>query len=248
MNSNFSQVARSVGRGAAFVLGVCALAPAPAFAAPASRIAFPSGQIKYHMTASGMMSMNSDVTWTWDKGGALFRQDMRGGVRVGGSSQSIQTDSWVFSDGKALYSALPTMMPGQKTGVKTALKLALPRGGFNDMMTMGTGVSPSAANRVVGHGTILGHPCEIRSFNGNIRGNQTQAKVWIWQTLPLRTEVTMTQKMGGKAQVIKITSAATQVNTAFKPSPALFRLPTGYKVQSMANLQGQMGRRPRNVR
>ena len=165
-------------------------------------------------------------------------------MSVNGGGRKVNMKSWSLFDGKAFYVGMPSGIPGQPAGRKMAMKMTLPPN-YLKSMTMG-GPSVGSSGRLVGHGVVLGKTCEIRVVpikNSNYAG---QVKVWMWQKLPLRTEMTSTTKMSGKTQNIKMTMVATQINTAAKPSPALFRVPAGYTVQSMGDFQKQMqGRRGR---
>jgi hypothetical protein len=107
-------------------------------------------------------------------------------------------------------------------------------------MAMGNSPTGAGAGRIVGRGIILGRPCEIRVVSLNNASYKGQAKIWMWQKLPLRSEISMNIKMRGVTQNMKMSMVATQLNTAVKPSPSLFRLPAGYKVQEMGDFQKQM--------
>jgi hypothetical protein len=74
--------------------------------------------------------------------------------------------------------------------------------------------------------------------------------MWMWQGLPLRSEMAMTFKKpkGQKAArgqtpnipPMNITMVATQLNTSVRPAATLFRLPSGYKVQDMGDFNKMM--------
>ncbi len=227
---------------ASFAVKPSPVAATPVAAVPGSimRLPFPSARIKYHMTSSGMGSMSSNMTWTWANGGELFRQDLQGHLSGGLSGQDVNTNSWTFTDGKALYTAMTGEMLSQPAGRKVVLRTMLPRDYFKRLMEMGTRLTPSNQSRVIGHSTILGKPCEIRAVDSNSRASITHNKVWVWKNLPLRMESTTTMKAGGKSYISKTTSIATQLDTNFKPSPSLFRVPAGYKVETMQQFEKEM--------
>lgn len=227
--------------GALLLFAVASLPVKPAIAAPATQMPSPSGMIKYHLTSSGAASVSSDMKWTWDKSGQLFRQDLNGHLSGGLSGSNVNTTSWTISDGHSVYTGIPSGLPGQAKR-KVAIKMTLPPGFMARMTKMGKDIAASSHNRVVGHSAILGKPCDIYAANSKSSAGMTQSKVWVWHNLPLRTETTMTIKAGGKSQVLKTTMVATQVDTSFKPSPSLFRVPGGYQVQTMAQFEKQMPR------
>jgi len=247
---NFS-FCRTAGRAVAFasIATLLAAKPLPVVAAPASPARFPTpnGTIKYRMTMGGRMPMNSNISMTWTNYGARFRQDSQVHMNAGGRAMTM--NSWSLYDGKALYAAMPSGMPGQRGGQKIAMRMTLPQNYLN-RMAMGNSPTGAGAGRVAGRGTILGKLCEIRAVDLNNPRYKGQAKIWMWQKLPLRSEISMNMKMQGMTQNMKMSMVATQLNTNVKPSPSLFRLPAGYKVQEMGDFQKQMqarmqGRTPR---
>ena len=248
---------RIAGRAVAFVAVATVLTakPAPVVAAPKAipaRFPTANGIIKYrmtmgnHMTVSGQMPtndrmpMSSSSTVTWANYGARFRQDTQ--IRMNSGGRQMNMNSWSLYDGKAMYSTLPNGMIGQPTNRKIAMRMTLPPNYLN-RMAMGNSPSGAGAGRVVGRGTILGKLCEIRVVNFNDSHVTGQAKIWMWQKLPLRSETFMNIKMSGATQNMKIAMIATQLNTNVKPSPSLFRVPAGYKVQEMSDFQKQMQQR-----
>src|SRR5262249_31592965 len=93
-----------------------------------------------------------------------------------------------------------------------------------------------SAGKLVGKGTVLGRPCEIRMMGTKNPGHEV--KVWVWNGLPLRSEIPLPQ--GGK-----MTTEATQVETAPKLSAALFKLPAGYTVKEFQMPAGAPGAPPK---
>ena len=236
------------------VAAFCALSSLgrQAIAAPLSLFPTANGVIKYRMTMNAMPGNafnRSDITMTWIKNGARFRQDMTMDMTVGARKMTMK--SWSLFDGKSFYSAMPGGMPGQSAGRKVAMKMTLPpdyikrmASGNNNLMAGMKGVT----SRVVGRGLVLGKMCEVRAMNIKNAQMNGQVKMWMWQKLPLRTDTTMTYSMRdskGKTQPQKMTMSmiATQLNTNVNPSPSLFRLPAGYKIQDMSAMQKQMMQR-----
>ena len=238
---NFS-ICRIAGRAVAFaaVATLLAAKPLPIVAAPASPARFPTanGTVKYRMIMSGAGSMNNNITMTWASYGARFRQDTQ--IRMNVMGRQMNINSWSVYDGKALYNELPSGMFGRPANRKIAMRMTLPQNYLNRMAT-GNSPTGTGAGRIVGHGTILGKPCEIRVISLNDALYKGQAKIWRWQKLPLRSEVSTNIKIGGATQKMKMSMVATQLNTNVKPSPALFRLPAGYKVQEMGGKVQEMG-------
>lgn len=253
-------ICRIAGRTVAFltVATVLAAKPLPVVAAPKATTAprFPTanGNIKYrmtmgnHMTVSGQMPtndrrpMSSSSTVTWANYGARFRQDTQIRMNVGGRQMNM--NSWSLYDGKAMYTTLPNGMLSQPTNRKIAIRMMLPPNYLN-RMAMGNSPLGAGAGRLIGRGTILGKPCEIRVTSFNNLNYKGRAKIWMWQKLPLRSEIFIDFKIIGATANMKTSMIATQLNTDVKPSPSLFRLPTGYKVQEMSDFQKQMQQRSR---
>jgi hypothetical protein len=78
--------------------------------------------------------------------------------------------------------------------------------------------------------------------------------MWMWQNLPLRTEMTMQFKRQAnpasksppmQMPTTKMTLVATQLNTSVRPTAATFRVPAGYTIQDMGNMQKPMRSKPR---
>lgn len=231
---NFS-FCRTAGRAVAVasIATVLAAKPLPAVAAPA-RFPTANGIVKYRMTMGGQMVMNNDITMTWADYGALFRQDSQVHMTIMGRQMTM--NSWSLYDGKSLYASLPSGMPGQASGRKVALRTALPRDYFK-RMTMGNSPLTAGGGRLAGHGTVLGKVCEIRVLDLNNPGYTGQAKIWMWQKLPLRSEISMNMRTSGGTRNMKMSMVATQLNTNVKPSPLLFRLPAGYQIKEMGRFQ-----------
>jgi hypothetical protein len=190
------------------LVGALAAPSRPALAA-GNEAPMASGRVHYRMTSP---MMNGTTVLSWIDHGHKFRQDAL--ISIGSAGKKSQIQSWSLGDGTYLYSYQLTMG-------KQVLRLK-PRRGPGAAGPAGTTPFLAGAGKVVGKATFLGKPCEIRVIGaGNPGGGM---KMWVWKGLPLRTEVTVRQ--GGK-----LTTEATQIETAPKLSPALFRVPAGYQVR-----------------
>lgn len=219
------------------------LAPTPhTFAAPAApsqstpRFALPTGRVMYKMTSTGGAPNggNGNITMTWANHGTQFRQDIQMSVgRAGSRVPPINT--WMIFDGHTAYVAMPPMMAGMG---KIALKVSPNSAQLKQLSGGGNIVGIGASGKVVGKGTVLGKPCEIRQATSSTPRGTSQIKSWVWQGLPLRTEI---QSKSSAGAATSITMVATQVNTSIKPAASLFKVPAGYTVQDMSALLKQMG-------
>lgn len=219
-------------------VGFSVTQPLLSHAAPMVARRFPvaNGAVKYRMMVNSQMKLNGDITMTWVNFGARFRQDSRTNMSFG--ARKYTTNTWSIFDGKSFYSGMPSGMPGQSAR-KVAMKMTLPPNYVKNIL-MGGSAASLDKSRVVGHGMILGKPCEIRAINMNDARASGQVKMWLWQNLPLRTEMTLKSKARGAMQNMQMSLVATQLNTGIKPNPALFRLPAGITVQDMSAMQKQM--------
>jgi hypothetical protein len=194
------------------------------------------------MKNTGAAAMNTTITMTWADYGNRFRQDSQ--MHMGSGARAMNMNSWSIYDGKAMYVAVP----GQDRRV---LRMKVPKNFLSQITTGGMGGLGvnSQATKVVGRGTVLGKPCEIRVSSANTAYGSTKAKIWMWQGLPLRTEMAMTfKKAKGKPArgqmanmpPMNIATVATQLNTNVRPAATLFRLPSGYTVQDMGDFNKMM--------
>ena len=178
-----------------------------------------SGRVHYRMASP---LMNGTTVLCWIDHGRKFRQDAQMSIGSGGTTRQIQT--WSLGDGSYVYSYQPMMG-------KQVLRLKA-RTGPGAAGPAGTMPFLVGGGKVVGKATLLGRPCEIRVMGaGNPGGGM---KMWTWRGLPLRTEVDVPR--GGK-----VTTEATQIETAPKLSPALFRVPAGYQVRDFKMPAGRPG-------
>lgn len=178
------------------LLGLSALQAAPP--APIGTLPTEAGQVHYRFTKPGL---NGSTVFTWAQGGAVFRQDLRGG-------NSTET---VIGQGSGLYSLNSYSQTAQRAEVK-------PTDVWLNHMEMPHVTPASGAGKVVGTGTVLGKQCEIRKLH--------TMRIWFWQGLPLRMERAANPRL--KMRPLQL--VATRLDTQFAPKPELFELPAGYKV------------------
>jgi hypothetical protein len=171
-----------------------------------------TGRVHYRMS-SPMMTGTSVVSWI--DHGRKFRQDSK--MMIGASAQKTPLNTWSIGDGSDLYTYQPALG-------KQLLHTKVPGGQGGAEPMGGTPFVGSGAGTVVGKATVLGHPCEIRAFGP--KGARPPIKAWVWNGVPLRTEMTLPQGQ-------KMVSEATQVETAPKLSPTLFQRPAGYTIKEL---------------
>lgn len=228
-----------------------------AHAAPHVQQRYPSqsGRVVYRMTMA--MGMNSNITTSWTDYGRKFRHDIKmtmnmpSGAGAGGARKPMVINTWAISDGNYVYSA----MPGQRKMVR----MPIPKGdlekipGMDSLKQMGL-IDGKASSKVIGKGTVLGKPTTIRSVVNNAPKMNLNGKIWLWGGLPLRMDLDMKFKgmpMPANAQAkgapknytpqpMKVSMVATKLDLNAKPAASLFKVPAGYAVQDMADLQKKM--------
>lgn len=196
--------------GTLLLAGACAVISQPGEAAPAAK-KFPhaTGRIVYKL--SNQM-MNGTSTLTWSNFGGKVRQDLAAKVNAQGRSMDLKT--WVISDGKTVYTHNPMM-----GNVVNRMKLSpeqLAKQGNPGMPMM---AAPKGLGKSLGKATIAGKPCTIHQVP-----QANNAKMWVWQNLPLKMEMALGQAGGMKME-------ATKVETGIPLSPALFGVPKGMQVK-----------------
>jgi len=186
-----------------------------------------TGRVHYRMS-SPIMNGTSVVSWIdhWHK----FGQDSTMSIGAAASQGAMQT--WSIGNGTDVYTYQPMMG-------KQVMHMKVPKGGGAGGPMGGTPFVGGGTGKVVGKGTVLGRSCEIRMIGTKNTGHEV--KVWVWNGLPLRSEIPLPQ--GGK-----LTTEATQIETAPKLSPALFKLPAGYTVKELQMQAGGPGAPPRPSR
>jgi hypothetical protein len=180
----------------------------------------PAGKVSYKIT-SPMGSGTSDLSWV--ESGKKFRQDVK--LKIGQGQQQQAMDMWAIADGKNLYTHQPMM--GKKV-----LQQDMPK----DAMRLGLAGLPLVTGgqdmgKVIGKGTVLGKPCEIREVRN--------VKLWSWKNLPLKWVMTMPQGAPGapsapgsaNAQPQSVTVEATKLQIPAQHAATLFKVPAGFEVQ-----------------
>lgn len=190
----------------------------PSAAAPAQKLPSPSGRITYQMKGS---MMNGTAVYSWADGGKKFRQDSN--LKVNGpNGQKMDMKGWAMSDGTYFYFYQPMM---GSTVRRMKLPKNAPGGPGMGLPMMGSG---QVGGKAVGKGNVLGKACEIRQVQGG--------KVWLWKGIPLKAEMSAPAAPGGPGggrPAMNMSLVATKVDTAVKPSPSLFKVPAGLKIQDM---------------
>ena len=177
----------------------------------------PTGRLIYKTEIdTGMgMTMAGTMTVIWAEGGKNFRQETKlTGAPPGAPAGSAPTtiSSWTLGDGNYMYTSMPMM---GKTAYRQ--KLGKQPGGAIGAPPVGG----PAQGKVVGKGTVLDRPCEIREVSS--------AKLWMWKGLALKME-----KTGGQGPKMKM--VATKLEMPFKSKPTQFKVPAGYTITD--NLPG----------
>lgn len=207
--------------------GLLAAVSAPAAAAKASANVIdapsPTGRITYDFKVA---ALGGTSLLTWAEGGKKFRQDitMSGtppNAPAGTPPMTIQM--WAFGDGTHVYSYQPLMG-------KQVFRMKMPKGGA--ATAPGSPGAPPIGNlkngKVIGKGTVLGKPCEIRQVG--------TSKIWMWKGLALKME-----NAGGQGP--QMSMVATKLEMPFKAPASKFKVPAGYTVtDKVSDLGGGMGR------
>lgn len=188
---------------AVLVAGVCAASQA----APANKFAFPTGRIVYKLTNP---MMNGTSTLTWAEYGKKIRQEMSAKANINGKSMDLKT--WVISDGQNLYSHNP--MQGNVVNRTKLTPAMLQQAGGGPMVA-----APKNLGKPIGKATVAGKPCAIHALP-QVKG----AKMWVWQNLPLKMEMSGPQGPGMKME-------ATKVETGIPVAATTFKVPAGMQVK-----------------
>jgi outer membrane lipoprotein-sorting protein len=189
----------------AAVLAAATLAPA---AAQAPGMKFPTGRISYKLTNS---LMNGTSTFAWVESGKKFRQDMKAKMTNQGKTMDVST--WVIYDGKNIYTHNPMMgQTVQRMKVTPEMAKSMANGGIP------MASAPKSLGKVLGKGTVAGKPCNVHAL-----GDKGAGKIWVWENVPLKMEVTL-----GQAGAMKM--EATKVETGVSLPATYFKVPKGMNV------------------
>jgi hypothetical protein len=179
----------------------------------------PSGRITFRIT--GPM-MNGTQTYYWADGGKRVRQEFK--VIPTSAMKAAPVDAWVIYDGKYGY---------VHTAGKKVLRRPVPpeqaAAGLGGMTALGMG---TGVGQVIGKEQILGKPCEVRQ--------QAGVKVWVWQGLTLKAQVTPPSPAAGRSApgtprkgappTGPTTVEAMQLDVSTHPAESLFKVPAGYEI------------------
>jgi outer membrane lipoprotein-sorting protein len=212
---------------AASVIAGLALLNAPSIASVAKETAPATGRVHYRMSSP---IMNGTSVVSWIDHGRKFRQDSK--MTIGATASKSPMQTWSIGDGTNVYAYQPALG-------KQVLRMKIPKSAGGGGPMGGTPFVASGSGTVVGKATVLGRSCEIRALGPKSAG--PNVKMWVWNGVPLRTEMILPQ--GGK-----MTTEATNIETAPKLSPALFKLPAGYTIKEMPMPAGALGAPPRPPR
>jgi len=236
--------------GVVFLAGASSGAPPSGASRPASarRLPTPNGRVVYKMTNTGAALMSGSISMTWANYGQRIRQDTQMRMTGGPKTKTPAMNSWSVFDGQTVTMG----MPGPQ---RRAMRMKVPPNYQSQMMAGGAaGMTGASLGKVIGRATILGKPCVIRTVTLNTAQMNSRSKIWMWQNLPLRTEMAMqfktgktnpAQKSPTMMRPMKMTMVATQLNTTIRPTAATFRIPAGYTIQNMGDMQKKMRPKPR---
>ncbi len=176
------------------------------------RYGFKSGKVVYESTGS----MTGTETMYFDNYGlnevkiTNVAMDMMG-VKQEIDTKVIMTDKWVYSiDNKTntanklknpIYSMFPDGINSDEVGIEMMKKMG---------------------GKKTGTETINGKDCDIWEIA------KMMSKIWIWKTIPIKTEVNM---MG-----MKITQTAVSIETDIPVMQSMFQIPEGIQIQEMDNI------------
>lgn len=159
-----------------------------------------TGRVLYQFTKPGL---RGTAQFSWIQQGARFRVEVQGK----GPAETV------LGQGKQLFMLSPANQWHPDTAQRVEVK---PTDVWLNAEEMPYVIPGSGAGTVVGTGTVLGKPCEIRKLHS--------MKIWYWQGLPLRMERPATARMKPLSLV------ATRLDTELGISPSYFKLPAGYQV------------------
>jgi hypothetical protein len=203
-----------------------ASAATTAHAADPQKFQSATGRVTYKLTSQ---MMNGTNTLMWTDFGKRFRQDTKATVSAQGRTMDMNT--WVLSDGKNVY--MHTPMQGQTaTRMKVDPKQMAAGAGMNMM------AAPKNLGKSLGKATIAGKECEIHDMPNGVTG-----KIWVWQNLPLKLEISGKNGVG-------MTMEATKVESPVNLSASLFQVPAGMKIQDFqmpargAGMRGMAPKKP----
>ncbi|MBU0476169.1 MAG: hypothetical protein KKF62_18640 [Bacteroidetes bacterium] len=202
-----------------FVLFALLIIVSTTFSQNFKRYQFKSGKVVYQSSGA----MVGTETMYFDNYGMLEVKNTKVAMEIMGIKQ--ETDSKVIMDGNWVYSIDNITKAANK--MENPLFAMFPKG--TDIEKVGEEMMINLGGKKIGTETIIGKSCDIWEVE------QMMSKIWIWKSIPIKTEVNM---MG-----MNITQIATSVEVDIKVSPDEFKLPEGVNIQDMEtiDLNGMMG-------
>jgi len=174
-----------------------------------------SSQVKYHIK-SGIIEYEISGA---SKGKEVVYFDNYGIKEAKYSNQEIdmmgikqKTNQIIISDSEYIY----TLDVDKKTGTKMKNPFLGSMPEDKNLEELGKEIMTNMGGKVIGSETLLGKTCEIWEVS------QLSAKIWVWNTVPLKTEVNM---MG-----MKIVSNATKFEPNANVPKEKFVVPDAYTI------------------
>lgn len=158
-----------------------------------------SGRVHYRFSKPGLRGTSQ---FTWIEHGAMFRQEVQG-----------SRSETILGRGKELFTLNPAFRRQPATAQRVEVK---PTDVWLNAEEIPNITLGSGAGELVGMGTVLGKPCEIRKLH--------TMRIWYWQGLPLRMERPATARMRPLSLV------AVQLDTDVYAPKSQFQIPPGYTV------------------
>ena len=173
------------------------------------RYEFKSGKVVYQSSGS----MTGTETMYFDDYGMLEVKHTDMSMDMMGIKQEIKTtvimkDRWVYSIDEKTNTA---------SKIENPVYTMFPNG--VDFEKVGEEMMKKMGGKKVGNETINGKDCEVWEIE------KLMSKVWIWKTIPIRTEMNM---MG-----MNITQIATSIEVDVTVPASEFKIPAGIKIKDM---------------
>jgi hypothetical protein len=199
-----------------------------------------ASEIHRYKVQSGMVEYELDGAWTGTESLFFDRWGMR---------EAKTTQATIQAMGTSVKRNQLTLMDGEWTYIadldaKTGTKMATPqlkeliesaRKEGKDLTDLGEEAYARMGGKKVGQETMIGKPCDVWSIES------LGTKVWVWQGVPLKTEVDM---MGQR-----LVSTAIKIDEKAEVAEERFALPAGVKfvegenpMEMMRRYQGGQGK------
>jgi hypothetical protein len=167
--------------------------------------------------------MTGTETMYFDNYGMLEVKKTKASLNMKGIKQV--TDTKIIMDANWIYTI--NNNSGEATKMENPLYSMFPEGG--DLEKASADMMISMGGVKTGTETLLGKKCDIWKIE------KLMSTIWIWKTIPLKTEVKM---MG-----MNVTNIATSVEVDIAVSPNEFKIPAGveFKVTNNIDINSLMG-------